>query len=464
MVVSDYDLLVIGGGSAGLAAAKRAAQYGGRVAIAEPSRLGGTCAARGCIPKKLMVYAAGFSQLFEDAVGYGWSQQNPGFDWKRLITAIQHEIQRLDGLHAKALENAKVSLFRASARFIDPHTLKVGEQKITADTILIAVGGKALKPNIPGIEQALISDQMFTLAEQPRHLAIIGGGYIGVEFASIMKGLGTQVTQLIREDKILERFDPMIQDQVQQGMTQHGIQFRLNTEVKAIERTTETLKLLLSDASQSSLNVDAVLFATGRTPNLEALQLENGKVEVDQKAIAVNPYSQTSQPHIYAVGDCTNRKQLTPVAIAEGRAFADTVFGNHPHQVNYANIPSSVFGKPQAAFVGLTEPEAQKQVGTDQIITYCTKFKPLFHSLSGRDETMAIKLVVDRNTDRVLGVHLVGEQAAEIVQAVAIAVNAGLTKRDFDATMPLHPTSGEELVTLQITNLPEETVQPCWLR
>lgn len=460
--MSDYDLFVIGGGSGGLAAAKRAAQYGARVAIAEPSLLGGTCAARGCIPKKLMVYASGFSQLFEDAVGYGWQQQHLQFDWQRLMAAIQHEIQRLDKLHACFLENAKVALFRAKAKFIDAHTLEVGEQKITADTILIAVGGKPIKPDIPGIEHALFSDQMFQLPAQPRHLAIVGGGYIGIEFAGIMRGLGSQVTQIVREDMILKRFDSMIQDEIQQGMTQHGVRFLMNTEVTAIAKTSEAVQLSLSDSSDP-LIADAVLLATGRTPNLAELQLENVDVEVSQKAIAVDGYSQTSQPHIYAVGDCTNRKQLTPVAVAEGRAFADTVFGNRPHQVNYSNIPSSVFGKPQAAFVGLTETEAKQQFGADQIATYCTKFKPLFHHLTERDETTAMKVVVDQATDRVLGTHMVGEHAAEIIQALAIAVNAGLTKQAFDATMPLHPTSAEEFVTLRMTDLPEEPAQPCWV-
>ncbi len=441
-----YDLFVVGGGSGGLAAAKRAAECGVQVAIAEPSLLGGTCSARGCIPKKLMVYASGFSQLFEDAVGYGWSKPESQFDWQKMIVAVNHEVQRLDNFHAGSLAKAGITLFRAKAAFVDSHTLEVGGQKITADKILIAVGGKAIKPDISGIEYALISDQMFYLPEQPNHLAIVGGGYIGVEFAGIMQGLGTQVTQIIREDMILKKFDEMIRTEVQNGMTRQGVHFLTNTEVTSIEKTSEGLQLTLSDSSHKT--VDAVLFATGRTPNLTELRLENAKVEIDQKAIVVNELSQTNQSHIYAVGDCTNRVQLTPVAIAEGRAFADTIFGKQPCRVNYDNIPSSVFSNPQAAFVGLTEVEAQQQFGVDNIITYCTTFKPLFHSLTSRDDTASMKLVVDKKSDRVLGAHMVGEYAAEIMQIVAVAVTARLTKADFDATMPLHPTSSEKFITL----------------
>ena len=444
--MSHYDLFVVGGGSGGLTAAKQAAHYGARVAIAEPTWLGGTCSARGCIPKKLMVYASGFSQLFEDAVGYGWSKPESQFDWQTLIAAVSHEVQRLDQLHACALEQAGVALLRAKVTFIDHNRLKVGEQIITADKILIAVGGKAVKPDIPGIEHALISDQMFQLPEQPKHLAIVGGGYIGVEFAGIMQGLGSQVTQIVREEIILKKFDQMIHTEVQKGMKQHGIHFLMNTEVTGIEKISEGLQLTLSNASHKT--VDAILFATGRIPNLAELQIENAGLKVDHEAIMVNEYSQTSQPHIYAVGDCTSRIQLTPVAIAEGRAFANTVFGNQPRQVNYANVPSSVFGNPQAAFVGLTEAEAQEKFGAENVIAYSTQFKPLFHSLTGRDEQASMKLVVDKNSDRLLGAHMVGEHAAEIMQIIAVAITAGLTKADFDATMPLHPTSAEKFAGL----------------
>ncbi|MBI4785343.1 MAG: glutathione-disulfide reductase [Oscillatoriophycideae cyanobacterium NC_groundwater_1537_Pr4_S-0.65um_50_18] len=444
--MSHYDLFVVGGGSGGLTAAKRAADYGARVAIAESTCLGGTCTARGCIPKKLMVYASGFSQLFEDAVGYGWSKPDSQLDWQKMTKAIHQEVQRLDNRHADALEKAGATLFRAKATFVDAHTLEVSGQKITADKILVAVGGKAITPDILGSEYALISDQMFHLPKQPNCLAIVGGGYIGVEFAGIMQGLGTQVTQIIRENVILKKFDDMIRTEVQKGMTQHQIRLLTNTEVKSIEKTSEGLRLTLSDRSHET--VDAVLFAIGRTPNFTGLGLENAGVKFDRTAIAVNELSQTSQPHIYAVGDCTNRVQLTPVAIAEGRAFADTVFGKRPRQVNYANIPSSVFSNPPAAFVGLTEAEAQEQFGVEHIVAYCTTFQPLFYSLTSRDEAISMKLVVDKKSDRLLGAHMVGDHAAEIMQMMAIAVTAGLTKAELDATMPLHPTSAEEFIAL----------------
>jgi glutathione reductase (NADPH) len=284
--VADFDLFVVGGGSAGLSAAKQAAQYGAKVALAEPSYLGGTCAARGCIPKKLMVYASSFSQLFDDAIGYGWSKPESQFNWQHLMTAVNHEIQRLDTVHADSLSKAKITLFRNKATFVDPHTLEVDNQKITADRILIAVGGKATKPKIPGHEHALISDQMFLLPEQPQRVAIVGGGYIGVEFAGIMQGLGSQVMQIVRDAQILDRFDDLIRSSVQAGMSQHGVQFVTNTEVERIEKTTTGLQLSLSNGTQTT--VDALLLATGRSPNLDDLHLENASIELDGKAIAVN--------------------------------------------------------------------------------------------------------------------------------------------------------------------------------
>jgi glutathione reductase (NADPH) len=459
--VADFDLFVIGGGSAGLSAAKRAAQYGAKVAIAEPSFLGGTCAARGCIPKKLMVYASNFSQWFEAAIAYGWSKPQSEFNWQSLMAAVNREIQRLDAVHADALNQAKITRFPHKASFIDSHTVEVNNRKVTADYILIAVGGKAIKPNIPGAEHALISDQMFHLPEQPQRFAIVGGGYIGVEFAGILQGLGSQVTQIVRESQILDRFDSLIRSGVQNGMTQHGIEFLTNMEVERIEKTSAELTLWLSNGSQ--ITVDALLLATGRVPNLDALQLQHAGIELSGNAIALSEDDRTSQSHIYAVGDCISQVQLTPVAIAQARAFADRVFGNSSRKVNYNHIPSSVFGKPQAAFVGLTETAAKEQFGAEQIVTYCTKFTPLLHHLTGKAEEVAMKLVVERSSDRILGAHMVGEPAAEIIQAIAVALTAGLTKQDFDATMPLHPTTAEEMVTLHLNEMPTESTQPCWM-
>ncbi|MBW4465305.1 MAG: glutathione-disulfide reductase [Pegethrix bostrychoides GSE-TBD4-15B] len=462
----DYDLFVIGGGSSGLSAAKAAARYGARVAIAEPAFLGGTCVARGCIPKKLMVYASEFSRLFEDATAYGWSQTPSQFSWTKLVAAVNSEIRRLDQLHRAALDKAKITLFSATAAFDNPHKITVGSEQITADHVLIAVGGKPIRPKTPGVEHALVSDDMFHLSEQPRRLTIVGGGYIGVEFAGIMQGLGTQVTQIVRESEILEKFDEMLQSEMQKGMIRHGVSFLFDTEVTNIELTAAGLQLSLSNSSKQTVKqtVDAILMATGRAPNLEALKLENAGVKLNQKAVEVNEESQTSQPNIYAVGDCTDRVQLTPVAIAEGKAFADTLFGHRSDRVSYKNIPSSVFGKPQAAYVGLTEAEAKQQFGADQIVTYCTTFTPLFHSLTDRDETTSMKLVVEKSSARLLGAHMIGNHAAEIMQSMAIAVSAGLTKADIDATMPLHPTSAEEFVTLKLTSMPEQPVPPCWMQ
>jgi glutathione reductase (NADPH) len=450
--VADFDLFVIGGGSAGLSAAKRAAHYGAKVAIAEPVLLGGTCSARGCIPKKMMVYASSFSQLFEDAIGYGWSKPHSQFDWQHLMTAVSRDIKRLDGLHADALSKENITILRHKTAFSDPHTVEVDGQKISADTILIAVGSKATKPNIPGSDYALISDQMFHLRQQPQRFAILGGGYIGIEFAGILQGLGSQVTQIVREGQILDRFDEMICSGVQEGMTRQGVQFIMNTEVERIEKESAGLLLSLSNGTQTT--VDALLIATGRSPNLVDLHLQRAGVELDGSAIAVNDHYQTNQSHIYAVGDCIGRVQLTPVAIAEGRAVVDTVFGKAPTTVNYHHIPSSVFGKPQAACVGLTEAAAKEQFGADQIKIYRNNFTPLFHHLTGKDEEVAMKLIVKCEDERILGLHMVGELAAEIIQMATIAITAGLTKKDFDVTMPLHPTTAEEIVSLHFTEMP----------
>ncbi|MEG4944855.1 glutathione-disulfide reductase [Microcoleus sp. F4-D5] len=444
----DYDLFVIGAGSGGLASSKRAASYGAKVAIAENDLVGGTCVIRGCVPKKLMVYASTFSHLYEDAVGYGWSPVESSFDWEKLVTTVDTEVRRLSKLHISFLEKAGVELISGYAKFIDPHTVEVGDRKITAAKILIAVGGEAQKVPITGIEHAITSREIFLLKEQPKRLAIWGGGYIGVEFACIMNGLGSQVTQIIRRDKILHYFDEEIRANVQEGMTKHGVEFLTESSIEKIEKTPEGLKLTLSGKSEGTLIVDALLCATGRQPNLEKLGLENAGVETDKGAIAVTKDSRTSQPHIFAVGDCTNRINLTPIAIAEGRAFADTEFGNNPRAITHENVPSAVFSQPEAATVGLTEEEAKAKF-PQSTKCYTAKFKPMFHSLTGADEKTFVKLVVETNTDRVLGVHMVGKDAGEIIQGMAIAVNMGATKKDFDATIGIHPSTAEEFVTLR---------------
>lgn len=444
----DYDLFVIGAGSGGLASSKRAASYGAKVAIAENDLVGGTCVIRGCVPKKLMVYASTFSHLYEDAIGYGWSPVESSFDWEKLVTTVDTEVRRLSKLHISFLEKAGVELISGYAKFIDPHTVEVGDKQITAAKILIAVGGEAHRIDIPGIEHAITSREIFLLKEQPKRLAIWGGGYIGVEFACIMNGLGSQVTQIIRRDLILNEFDAEIRTNVQEGMVKHGIEFLTGSSIAQIEKTPEGLQLTLSGKSEETLTVDALLCATGRLPNLEKLGLENAGVETDKGAIAVTKDSRTSQPHIFAVGDCTNRINLTPIAIAEGRAFADTEFGNNPRSISHENVASAVFSQPEAATVGLTEESARAKF-PESIKCYTAKFRPMFHALTGADEKTFVKLVVETNTDRVLGVHMVGKDAGEIIQGMAIAVNMGATKKDFDATIGIHPSTAEEFVTLR---------------
>jgi glutathione reductase (NADPH) len=445
----DYDLFVLGAGSGGLAASKRAASYGAKVAIAEQDLVGGTCVIRGCVPKKLMVYASGFSHLYEDATAYGWSKVEPHFEWSSLVQAVDTEVRRLSRLHISFLEKNQVELLHGKARFVDAHTVEIDGHQITADKILIAVGGEATKPNIPGIEHAITSREIFLLPLQPKRFAVVGGGYIGTEFAGVLQGLGSEVFQIVRRDLILRGFDEDIRRGVQDGMAKHGVQFLTQTQVQKIEKVPEGVRLILSGGSMASLTVDAILYATGRKPLLEGLNLDQAGVTTEKGSIVVNEWSQTSQPNIFAVGDCCNQYNLTPVAIAEGRAFADTQFGNNAHHINYDNIATAVFSQPEACTVGLSEQDAKAQHGEDNIQIYRTQFRPMFYSLPKADEKIMMKLVVHKESDRILGAHMVGKDAAEIIQCVAIAVNMGATKQDFDNTMALHPTSAEEFVTMR---------------
>ncbi|MEA5532818.1 glutathione-disulfide reductase [Crocosphaera sp. XPORK-15E] len=447
----DYDLFVIGGGSGGIATARRAAEYGAKVGLAEVGPLGGTCVNKGCIPKKLMVYTSHFPSLFQEAEGYGWSPVKSTLDWDKMVTAVNQEVERLNGIYQRMLDNSKVELYRDYGKLLDAHTIVVGEKQITADKILIAVGGHPVRPNIPGIENTIISDQMFTLPEQPKRIVIWGGGYIGVEFACIMHGLGSDVIQVIRRDKILRGFDEDLQSLIQESMEHHGIRILKNCEITSIEQTSQGLKIALQGEQNTEMVLaDTIgLAATGRKPNLENLGLEKAGVEVKNGAIAVDKYSCTSQPNIYAVGDCTDRINLTPVAINEGRAFADTEFGGKPRLMSHENVPSAVFSYPEAATVGLTEAEAKEQYGEDAIKVYRSKFRPMYYVLPGKEEKTLMKLVVHQESDRVLGAHMVGDHAAEIIQGVAIAVKMGAKKADFDATVGIHPSSAEEFVTMR---------------
>ncbi|MBD2436656.1 glutathione-disulfide reductase [Nostoc sp. FACHB-110] len=447
----DFDLFVIGAGSGGIATARRAAEYGAKVGLAEFDRLGGTCVNRGCVPKKLMVYASHFPDLFEEAQGYGWSPVESVLDWEKMITAVNNEVIRLNGIYQRMLDNSKVEVLQGYGKFVDPHTIMVGERQVTADKVLIAVGGKPFKPNILGIEHTITSDEIFHLKEQPKRIVILGGGYIGCEFACILHGMGSEVTQVIRGEKILRGFDEDIRNEIQQGMTNHGIRILNNSELIAIEKSEAGVKVTVKASGDTVETVvaDAVsLAAVGRKPNTQHLGLENTHVKHRDGAILVDQYSRTHEENIFAVGDCTNKINLTPVAINEGRAFADTVFGNKPRVMSYENVPTAVFTTPEAATVGLTEAQAREKYG-DAIKIYKSRFRPMYYTLPGKDEKTLMKLIVDQNTNKVLGAHMVGDSAAEIIQGVAIAVKMGATKADFDATVGIHPSSAEEFVTMR---------------
>ncbi|MDJ1181232.1 glutathione-disulfide reductase [Roseofilum sp. BLCC_M91] len=446
----DFDLFVIGAGSGGIASARRAAEYGAKVGVAEFDRLGGTCVNRGCIPKKLMVHASHFPSWFADSQGYGWSAVESHLDWTKMIGAVNGEVDRLNGVYQRMLEKSEVKVYRDYAEFVDPHTLKIGEDTVTADKILVAVGGKPVKPDIPGIEHTLISDQLFHLPEQPKRVVILGGGYIGVEFACIFHGLGTEVTEVIRREHILRGFDGDLRTHIQSEMERHGVRVLNKSVITQVEKTDEGLAVTIKRENEEDMViVDAVgISATGRIPNIEKLGLDKAGVKVENGAIAVDANSRTNIEHIYAVGDCTDRVNLTPVAIGEGRAFADTHFGGKSRQMAYDNIPTAVFSHPEAGTVGLTEEEACAQYG-DKIKIYRAKFKPLYHTVSGREDRTLMKLVVHEETDKVLGAHMVGEHAGEIIQGVAIALKMGATKANFDATVGIHPSSAEEFVTMR---------------
>ncbi len=455
----DYDLFVIGAGSGGLAASKRAAGYGAKVAIAENDLVGGTCVIRGCVPKKLMVYASHFPALFRDAAGYGWKVGEAELNWEHFITSIDKEVRRLSQMHINFLEKAGVALISGKGKILDPHTVEVGDKKYTANKILIAVGGRPVKPDMPGFEHGITSNEIFHLKEKPKHIAVIGAGYIGTEFACIMRGLGCEVTQITRGQKILKGFDEDVRDNIEEGMTNHGIKLIRNNIVKSVEKVPEGLKLTLSDENLAPIIADVFLIAAGRAPNVDGLGLENAGVGLVQgsiegpgystmNAIAVNEYSQTSQQNIYAVGDVTDRINLTPVAIGEGRAFADTEFGNNRRIFSHDDVATAVFSTPEAATVGLTEEQARQKYG-DAITVYKTRFRPMYYTLAGADERTMMKLIVDAKTDKILGAHMVGDNSAEIIQGVAIAVKMGATKKDFDATVGIHPSAAEEFVTMR---------------
>ncbi|WP_374650728.1 glutathione-disulfide reductase [Dongia sp.] len=442
----DYDLFVIGAGSGGVRAARVAAGHGARVAIAEESRVGGTCVIRGCVPKKLLSYAAHFHEDFEDSRNYGWTVGEARFDWSTLIANKDKEIDRLNSIYKKLLSGSKVDLLESRAALTDPHTVEVAGKRVTAKQILVAVGGWPEQPQIPGIEHAITSNEAFHLPALPKEVAIVGGGYIAVEFAGIFNGLGAKVTQLYRGEQILRGFDDDVRNFLAVEMGKKGIAIRTKTEVARIEKSGARLTLHLNDGSR--MTCDAVMYATGRRPKSDGIGLaEIGVAVKPDGAIIVDAGSRTSVPNIHAIGDCTNRVNLTPVAIREGHAYADTVFGNKPWQVDHRTIASAVFSHPPAGVVGLSEAEARKD--GHELDIYKADFKPLKHTISGRDERTLMKLVVERTSQLVLGAHMVGMDAPEIIQAIAIAVKMGATKAQFDAAVAVHPTAAEEFVTMR---------------
>jgi glutathione reductase (NADPH) len=444
----DFDLFVVGGGSGGVRAARIAAGHGAKVAIAEEYRFGGTCVIRGCVPKKLFVYASRFRDEFEDAAGFGWTVPPASFDWPTLVANKDAEIARLEGLYRGGLERAGATILKARAELLDAHTLitQPGGRKVTAGTILIATGGRPSVPDLPGAGHAITSNEAFHLEALPKSIAIVGGGYIALEFACIFAGLGVETTLLYRGPKILRGFDEELRDHLTQELFKRGIDVVCNAKLASIEKRRSRCSVALEDGR--TVETGLVMFATGRTPNTAGIGLEKAGVELGADGeILVDEYSRTSAESIYAVGDVTDRFNLTPVAIREGHAFADSVFGNRPTPVDHGLVPTAVFTTPEVATVGLTEEEACAEY--QKLDIYKANFRPLKHTLSGRDERMFMKLLVDAATDRVVGCHVLGADAAEIVQMAAIAMRLKATKADFDATVALHPTAAEELVTLR---------------
>ncbi|MCP5059399.1 MAG: glutathione-disulfide reductase [bacterium] len=442
----DFDLFVLGAGSGGVRASRMAAGQGARVAVAEDDRLGGTCVNVGCIPKKLFVLASHFSEDFEDAAGFGWSVGPRSFDWPTLLENKDKEITRLNGVYQRMLDGAGVTLISGRATIVDAHTVEVGEQRYTAENILVAVGSWPHLPDIPGIEHAISSNEAFYLEELPKRAAIVGGGYIGVEFAGIFNGLGVETTQIYRGPLFLRGFDDDLRKTLAEEMPKKGIDLRFETDVSEIRREDDGLHLTLSDGSK--LVVDQILYATGRVPKTKDLGLEKAGVEMGKIGeILVDPYSRSNVPSIWALGDVTDRLNLTPMAIAEAMAFVRTVFGDEPTRPDHADVATAVFSQPPIGTVGLTEAEARERLGS--IDVYRSKFRPLKHTLTGRDEQTMMKLLVDPKTDRVVGAHMIGADAAEILQGVGIAVKLGATKAQFDATIGIHPTSAEEFVTMR---------------
>lgn len=445
----DVDLFIIGAGSGGVRAGRIAAGYGASVMVAEEYRVGGTCVIRGCVPKKLFVYASRYAEEFEDSVGFGWTPGEATFDWSRLVAAKDKEIDRLSGIYIRNLERSGATWVQSRAEIVDPHTVRlVAEDRlVTAKYILIATGGTPyIDPDLPGRELAISSNEAFHLQRLPEKIVVVGGGFVAVEFAGIFNGLGVETTLIHRGDALLRGFDADLRRTLREEIEKKGIRVLTNENLASIEKTADGL--IARTRNGEVLPAGEVMIATGRVPSTRGLGLENAGVKLDGAcAVVVDEFSQSNVPSIYAVGDVTNRINLTPVAIREGHAFADTVFGGKRISVDHLGVPKAVFSQPEIGSVGLTEEEALVEFSALDV--YQTSFRPMKHTLSGRDEKTLMKLLVDADSDRVVGCHILGPDAGEIVQIVAITLKMRATKADFDSTMALHPTAAEELVTMR---------------
>ena len=444
----DFDLFVIGAGSGGVRASRVAAAHGAKVAVAEEFRVGGTCVIRGCVPKKLLIYGAHFAEDLKDARRFGWNVPDCGFEWTTLRDNVLGEVDRLEGLYRNTLNSHKVEMIPERAVVTGPHSVKLASgREVTAKYILVATGAWPVMPDIEGAEHGITSNEVFHLYQCPKRIVIVGAGYIANEFAGIFHQFGSHVTIVNRSSTLLRGYDEQIRDRLLQISMTKGINFRFNAHMDRIEKTDDGA-LCVHFKDGDPVSADVVLFATGRKPNVDGLGLDSAGVELDDGgAIKVDDYSRTSCESIYAVGDVTDRLQLTPVAIREGHAFADTVFGGNPRTVDYDCVPSAVFSHPPLAGVGMTEAQAKNKLGTVKV--YTSDFRPMKYVLAGRDERALYKMIVDATTERVVGLHMIGPDAPEILQAAAIAVKAGLTKQDFDDTVALHPSMAEELVLLK---------------
>jgi glutathione reductase (NADPH) len=451
----DFDLLTIGAGSGGVAGSRRAGSYGARVAICEESRVGGTCVLRGCVPKKLLVYGAQFSDAFADAAGFGWHVPPATFDWPTLIAAKNKELDRLEQIYRTMLKNSQVELIEGRGVVTDPHTVEVNGRFYTADKIMIATGGHPTVPAIPGIEHVISSNEALDLPELPHHIVIVGGGYIAVEFAGIFRGFGSEVVEIIRREDLLYGFDDDLRVALAQEMRNRGIEIRAHTQVARIEKIGPGYTVVTTHGAE--ISTDLVMYATGRKPNTSGLGLAEIGVELNTEgAVVVDGWQRSTVPNIYAVGDVTDRLNLTPVAIAEARSIAETLHNDNPVMMDHKDVPTAVFSQPPIGTVGLTEDEAQRQYG--DIGVYCARFRPMKNTLSGRDERTLMKIVVDAESDRVVGCHMLGPDAPEIIQGLAIAVKCGATKKQFDQTVGIHPSAAEEFVTMR-----EKLVRPARL-